>query len=361
MKNILIICNTYYQLEVAIQLKNTLFAEEKVEVLISDHSKGTEEVVEKLKERKVFEDCQWICSKKRNQELTFFQKFQDCFEISCRKKNRFSFFLENLSEKRIDEIVFFNCTIEIDGIFSILKRMNKNLKISMFEEGILSYSINNYPMGRRWLVAMLSHALDKPTLYTQPYVFYCFYPEIYEGKGLPQRIPLISRESVTAKLLNTVFMPDLRIYDGYKYIFFTSVYDFEGGKPVGEYELVCKVAKLVGKGNLLIKTHPRDIRTIYTDNGFNVDQNSSIPWEVIQLSGDFRNKVFMTINSGSVLSGSVMSENPVRTYYMYKLCDISGNKSCKKNIYDIEKLLLNNTMKEILRTVRIAERIEDIL
>lgn len=65
-----------------------------------------------------------------------------------------------------------------------------------------------------------------------------------------------------------------------------------------------------------VKTHPRDSRTIYKDHGFNVDVNSSIPWEAIQLSGDFSDKVFLTINSGSVLSGSTMSEKPVKTFYM---------------------------------------------
>lgn len=143
--------------------------------------------------------------------------------------------------------------------------------------------------------------------------------------------------------------------------FFTSVYDFEGGNPIGEYELVCKVAKLVGIDNLLVKTHPRDSRTIYKDHGFNVDVNSSIPWEAIQLSGDFSDKVFLTINSGSVLSGSTMSEKPVKTFYMYKLCDIKENKSCQKNAQDIEALLCESSMKEVFRNVRIAEKIEDIL
>lgn len=96
-------------------------------------------------------------------------------------------------------------------------------------------------------------------------------------------------------------------------------------------------------------------------HGFNVDVNSSIPWEAIQLSGDFSDKVFLTINSGSVLSGSTMSEKPVKTFYMYKLCDIKENKSCQKNAQDIEALLCESSMKEVFRNVRIAEKIEDIL
>ena len=121
------------------------------------------------------------------------------------------------------------------------------------------------------------------------------------------------------------------------------------------------MASLVGKNNLLIKIHPRDYRTIYADHGFNVDENSAVPWEAIQLAGDFSEKIFLTVNSGSVLAGSFMSKKPVRTFYMYKLCNINENVSCKKNARDIENLLKNEDMKAILQKVNVAEKLEDIL
>ena len=46
---------------------------------------------------------------------------------------------------------------------------------------------------------------------------------------------------------------------------------------------------------------------------------------------------------------------------MYKLCDLTENEPCKKNARYIESLLKNENMKKILRTVKIAERLEDIL
>ncbi len=146
-----------------------------------------------------------------------------------------------------------------------------------------------------------------------------------------------------------------------KYFFFTSVYDFEGGEPIGEYELVCKIADLVGKENLLVKTHPRDVRTIYEDEGFIVDKNSDIPWEAIQLSKDFSDKVFLTATSGSVLAGSFMSENPPKTFFMHKCCNVSGNYSAQKTIATIEELLCDEALKDSLRTVSYANDVKDIL
>lgn len=242
----------------------------------------------------------------------------------------------------------------LTGLWQVSGRSN----ITDFEE-VVKLDTNDH--GK---IVEISHytrkILKRKTLKDNLHNFYCYYPILYRGNLVPVQIPRISVEAKITGILRNIFKPDNTIYTK-KYIFFTSVYDFEGGNPIGEYELVCKVAKLVGIDNLLVKTHPRDSRTIYKDHGFNVDVNSSIPWEAIQLSGDFSDKVFLTINSGSVLSGSTMSEKPVKTFYMYKLCDIKENKSCQKNAQDIEALLCESSMKEVFRNVRIAEKIEDIL
>lgn len=125
--------------------------------------------------------------------------------------------------------------------------------------------------------------------------------------------------------------------------------------------MVCKVADLVGKDNLLVKTHPRDKRTIYSDNGFKVDKNSNIPWEAIQLSKDFSDKVFLTVNSSSVLAGSFMSEKTVKTFYLYKLCNVENNSLAKQGVETLENLLLNNELKKILVNVNVLADIDSVI
>lgn len=360
MKRILIFANTYYQMIFAAQLKKTILKDDYVEIILSDRSNGMEEIVKKIKQTGVFENCQYIRIKNCDQHISFGRKILDCIDISLRGNNRYNIYLKGINSKYFDEFLFFNSDIEIEGIYSILLKYNKNIAISLFEEGMLNYPLDIIPTQREKAISVLKIMLHKPCLCNQKFHFYCFYPQLYYGKGIAIKVPLIARNSSVSSFLSKIFEPDLNIYKQ-RYIFFTSVYDFEGGNPVGEYGLVCKIAELVGKDNLLVKTHPRDTRTIYTENGFNVDKNSSIPWEAIQLIGDFSDKIFLTINSGSVLSGSTMSEKPVRTYYMYKLCDISGNEACKKNAQDIERLLQNDSTKEILRNVKIADNLEDIL
>lgn len=365
--NRLIICNTYYQIIFSIQLRNTIFKDDYVTLLISDHSKNTSMILKKIRDENIFNECYYI----QNLDNLYKQKqFVDKLRVLLDSIAGASFFynkqLLNLKEKFYNEILSYNCGLDIDSYYAYLYKKNKDLLYSNIEEGILSYNFLLFEdfelQKKRSIISSIRRILKENCLQSALTNFYCYYPMLYKGTLSCVQVPRVKTNSKTANTLKEIFNLEGKL-DGYKqkYIFFTSVYDFEGGEPVGEYELVCKIANLVGKGNLLVKTHPRDTRTIYIDNGFNTDKNSSIPWEAIQLSGDFSDKVFMTVNSGSVLSGSTMSESPVRTYFMYKLCDYSENPLCLKSVKNIEDLLQNEEMKKILQTVHIAEKLDDIL
>ena len=361
MRKMLIIANTYYQLILSIQMKYTIFANDHITLILSNHSNNAREVYRKLKNEKIFNECYYVESKNIDNNISKISKIIDVIKISLNFNNKYDIFLDNLPSRYFDELIFFNIKLfEYESIFGKLYKENNEINVSLFEEGILSYTQEVGNSRRRKIINIIRICTGNSPMLSKLNKFYCFFPEIYKGKLNAIKIPLINTQSLSVNSIKTIFKTENLKYEK-KYIFFTSVYDFEGGEPVGEYELVCKVADLVGKENLLVKMHPRDSRSIYKDSGFTVDENSSVPWEAIQLSGDFCDKIFLTINSGSVLSGSTMSENGVKTFYMFKLCNIEGNLSCKKNTYDIENLLKNESMKEVLKTVKIAERLEDIL
>ena len=275
---------------------------------------------------------------------------------------RFYFYKKQINNLFFDEMIVSNYDMRMYSVFAILSQYNLKLKLSRYEEGILSYSMELLFTPIRRMIGYLRKLQGKAVIEDAFSNFYCFYPSLYHEYLHAEGIPLIKRESDLKAVLQNIFeIHENNLQYTQKYIFFTSVYDFEGGEPIGEYELACRIADLVGKENMLIKTHPRDKRTVYTDNGFNVDKNSAIPWEVIQLSRDFSDNVFLTVNSGSVLAGSFMSEKAIKTFYMYKLCNITKNTACQKNAADIKALLDDKNMKDILAEVFIADRIEDIL
>lgn len=353
--NRVILCNTYYQLIFAIQLRKTLFENDDVTVIVSDHSKNAKQIVSKLKKAGVFTNVYY----KETLWLRDYNKISFIFDFL--KLNKIDLF-DDVAKEWYDEFIFYNNCIYTNLLFQKLYKRNGNIKVSQFEESILSYKTVKNRSRKAEICEIYNVVTQRPRLCKSVEKFYCFQPNFYKGKLKPIKIPQVNSNNKVRDILLKIFNVnfDENIYKE-KYIFFTSVYDFEGGEPIGEYELVCKIADLVGKENLLVKTHPRDVRTIYEDNGFTVDKNSDIPWEAIQLSRGFSDKVFLTATSGSVLAGSFMSENPPKTFFMHKCCNVLGNSSSQKTIETIEELLCDESLKGTLKTVSIANEIKDIL
>lgn len=351
----IILCNTYYQLIFAMHLNRNLFYEDEVSLVMSDHSKGAKKVCENLNKMNIFKkvnymEVKWIrAENKRNILKTI---------VKLKNENIFSF----VGNEKFDEFVFYNFDFVTNMLFQKLYKKNKDIKVTRFEEGILTYNLPISFSIKMKMINIFNNLCRRPILTKKMSGFYCFYPSFYRGILLPIEIEPIKLDREFQEILINSFNLSLD-EDSYnqKYIFFTSVYDFEGGEPIGEYELVCKVADIVGKENLLVKTHPRDVRTIYEDNGFIVDKNSDIPWEAIQLSRDFSDKVFLTATSGSVLAGSFMSENPPKTFFMHKCCNVSGNPVAQKSVGTIEELLNDVSLKDSLKTVSKANDVRDIL
>ena len=357
----LIITNTYYQVIFAIQLKMTMFQQDSVVLIVSDHSKNSKLVAGQIANLHLFEDVVYVESldfiNKKSVYDSALQFIDTCFWDG----KKYDFYSKKLDNFCFDELLCYNLGRDVVGLFALLSKENHNLRLSLFEEGILSYNTPILYTKKRKVIDFVRLLLRKTQFIKAFDCFYCFYPELYKGELNKAQVPLIEEGSETVKMIQSAFnfINDADDYSE-KYIFFTSVFDFEGEHPIGEYELACKIAKIVGKDNLLIKTHPRDRRTVYSDNGFKVDKNSSIPWEAIQLSGDFGDKVFLTASSGSVLSGSFMSSHPPKTYYLYKLCNIDGNKMAEESRRNIDELLSNKDMHSVFSRLKAVNTIEEI-
>lgn len=358
----LIIANTYSQLMIALQMKNTMFKSDEIVVLISDYPNGAYEVEKRVESLGGFEETHFVAVQGRCTGRSVSTRIKDFVDIAFGRDGNYSFYTKDIKDLWFDELICYNYMIDMVALYSKLSDINPSLIVSLYEEGILSYGVCvENTVGRR-IIDFIRKLRGKEIVHNHMGNFYCFYPSIYRGELKTVKIQSISSNTKTANELKEIFeIHENQMQYPEKYIFFTSVYDFEGGKPVGEYQLVERIAKVVGKDNLLVKQHPRDSRKIYKENGFHVDKNSSIPWEAIQLSYDFSDKVFLTVNSVSVLAASLMASTQVPTYYMYRLCDTSGNESCKNNIIDLENLLRDKNMKEILKSVRIADDERDIL
>lgn len=356
----LIIVNTYYQLIFASQLRNTLFEKDYVALVITDQSKGTELVADKLAKTGFFSE---VCYKHTDIDIckrNAAQRIQDYFEISFCKQNRYSGFLDDMRSRFYDELLVYNYTIETYGVYSALCIENPDIKVSMFEEGILSYNSIELDNAKRFIINASRRVLGKPVITSALCYFYCFFPGLYSGKLKPMEVEKIDKTSEVVSVLAEVFNVNKNNHYSEKYIFFASVYDFEGGEPIGEYEVVKRLSDYLGRENLIVKVHPRDTRTIYKNMGLKIDSRSEVPWEIILLCGDFSDKILLTVNSTSVLSSCLLSDDNIRGFYLYKMCDINNNALAKKIVSTIDRLINVDLVSYNNSSVKIISKVEDI-
>lgn len=365
MKNILILCNTYYQFIFAINLKLTNYPNDKVILILSDHSRNASMIAERTEREKIFEKIIFLKSKSLDQgKHTAREGFS--FILKC-LVHSYPEIQNKLGKITFNEFYYYNLYPSAIATYEAIKTKNKLIKCNRFEEGVLSYNTsffgnNAIPLPKRVnQVINIEKILHIHNIVDSTKSFYCFYPELYFGHLRTVKVPLINtEENQVSHIISRVFntSADSEQFKE-KYIYFASVGDFEGDERVGELELAQKIAELVGKDNLLIKIHPRDNTNEFLNAGLNVFPFSSVPWESVQLNIDFSNHVFLTATSGSVLSVNMMLNKRPKVYFMFNLCNARNNNIVKRSVLSIENLL--NFGIGNLDNIYIANSINEII
>ena len=350
-KNNIIICNTYYQLITAIQIKLTIKKNECVSVIISDHSNNAYLVYKRLLKEHIFNDVYFARTKKIcDNQAYLFKSIKGVKEAILGIGSVFDFLPKNM---KYDEILFYNYDIATHCLFARIEKGNKNVIVSKYEEGILSYNMDEVCFKK---IYAIREKVGHRNLYTSVSRFYCFYPDLYNGRLEPVAIPRIENVSDLLKttIKNIFNIEPQRLKYEKKYIYFSSVYDFEGGESVNELQCIKELADIVGVENLLIKVHPRDNVQRFKEIGVCVDRMSNVPWEAIFINHDFSENVFITIISGSVINLNMMYNSPPNTILLYKLFEDKHNKSMIKCVKTFENIYGNGRIKncEVIKNLK---------
>lgn len=322
MKNILIYCNTYYQLLVAIQLQLTIKKEDSVSVILTDESRGSKEIADRLRGAGFFHGVYYLEKKVGPEQVGA------AYRARTLCSGVFGRLPEGMPRDYVcDELIGYNLDLSTHAVYAALCRRNPAICCNAMEEGLLSYATPESSSGLLRAIQRCRRLLGWKILRKSVRKFYCFNPSVYQGELEPVAIPKLDCSSAMLRgLLQQVFLGD-RVLEPYrqKYIYLPCIYDMEGGKPIGEAALAAMLQKQLGKNDLLVKVHPRDDAGRYSASGAVVDTNSPVPFEVLCILQDFADKVLITTLSGSVLNVSALIAQPPACYYAYPLCELEGN------------------------------------
>ena len=161
-RKILFICNTYYQLIVAMQLALTVFEEDEVDVILSDHSVGAKKVADRLQDTRVFRDVLYLETLKfyASKEGLFrkARDFVDC-HVSKRRILEIECGYDEIVSYSISDFEYAVCdTVFAKGETPVFSRMEEGPILSKWKVGFLRGLEISIESGREASAPVSPHA-----------------------------------------------------------------------------------------------------------------------------------------------------------------------------------------------------------
>ena len=324
--NLLFSVFTHYQLITAIQIKLSLYPNERADIIISDHSMGYKTIAAALEKLSIFEHVYISDNVESIKADNILKKIGRAISIAF-NNNKFPIKCTNIEEYEYDEFLFYNLNYYNTCLYYLMKRRNPALVAKRFEEGYGScFSADISSSGSTRLQQKFEKLHRNPRIADIEEMFF-YEPELvlFKNEIKASPIPKIDKNDENMKrILNTIF--DYKVSDEYdrKYIFFEEAYCTDG-KEIDDLELVLKIAAKVGRENLMVKLHPRSRVDRFAEYGIKTNKAVGVPWEVIIMNNNFSDKVFLTISSGSVLSPRILFGENVPTYMLFNCTKVKSH------------------------------------
>lgn len=306
--NNLFLCKTSYQVLVIVQLVLTRFQNDENDIWISDTIANQEVLYDRIRVAGIFR------SVKKHPTKAYLRKSKGFYVLMGLLSN--ASITPNLAiDRAYDRFLFCNISYEETLIYRALKKKSKNMETYLFEDGFSSYTKNygdffaslHSGTGYRHMPCKIYKYLMYEAYYKIKAI-YAFTPELFEWlpeHGIVEIKKIDPSDSDTIRIFNQVFGYE-EVEDTYdeNTIFFEESY-YADGIEVGDYDLVNKIAAKVSENNLLVKLHPRNPANRFRNQGIHTNIGTHVPWEIIALNIDLKNKTLITIASGSALTSLI--------------------------------------------------------
>ena len=352
MQEILILCTSPYQLLVANQLKEQYFKDDKVSLAVGDTIANVSDLFLRLRQEDAFERV-LLWKIKGIVRFGLSEKLKDA--ISYRNQaNRYTKELDGL-DRNYDVFLYANISRIAGYVARRLTTINPNLTIQMFEDGFSTYSsyTGDYLEKRS-----VKHWFTRRSLWKTRELF-IFNPDIMAWRPTFHVTKISSDFSqVFLNRINRIFGYGF-LKDDYnkRVIFFEESYSADG-KTVDDVDLLEEIAKVVGKDNIIVKIHPRNPTNRFSEHGFVTNTNTSIPWEVILINGDFSKSIFVTMASNAAMNPYFLFGKTTPAFLLFK-CSKTPD-AMYKDIIEFDDQLCSKYPRVFFITQSYEEMISEI-
>lgn len=136
MKN-LMLCNTSYQILVAMWMKYRYLSEDEVDIIITDHFKGSKELVNRADSCELFRKVYYAQTLDLSRHKISYTRGQDILHLVFPKKYIQKFV--PIKEK-YDALYLANFDTFSQVLYNALAHINRSMRLYVFEEGLSTYS-----------------------------------------------------------------------------------------------------------------------------------------------------------------------------------------------------------------------------
>lgn len=315
---VLAICCTPYQLLVAAQVLAVYYPEAQADLIISDQMNNARRLWEQAKEVWPRGRVYYLEEKQLNR-LARGKVLGNILEGAAAPRRLLRRFLP--LEGAYDVFLFSNISLMNQYLILGLKAENPRLTWMLFEDGAETYSllVGSLVQSASLKVRLQLYAVQ------QLKGAYLFHPETLDWKPACPVYKLPGEYAPeTLALLNRIFQYD-RGPDRYDrpVVFFEESYPCDG-VDIGDLALVNRLAELVGKENIFVKTHPRNQENRFKKAGYATNRDSTTPWELVILNTSFAHTLLVTVGSSAATNPFCIFGVPAKALF---LCDLVEDPS----------------------------------
>ncbi len=307
----LFICRTPMQIIIAFCIKKQyLNKDDKVDLIITDTFNNYKVIASRIRKLKIFDNVYDFKIFMKNKA----KKLQMVFNI--KKYIKLDSFLYS-------EMYFWNYDYFSASLRACLYKENKNIKTFLFEEAYTIYFpykdiIKNYAFldiinfKNKYFHNNLTRNNINGLFMLNPTLL------LYKSNCPIYKIESLVNSKDFKDLIDYTFNASRAVknYDK-KYIIFEEAM-YANDPDIDDEKIFDEIINIVGKDNVIIKLHPRTIEDRFTKKGIKTLGNDGIPWEALACVGDFSDKVFITISSGSIPTYKTLFGNKINAFMLFK-------------------------------------------
>lgn len=308
-REILIFCDTPFQIMMAVYLLQSELKECLVDVIITDHISNYTMILENITMLQIFRKTYFMRAYDLDNRRGEFEitKLQYIRYVLGRKK-----YLNNLIDLRTDYDEFFVADIleSTNLIYDSLISKNPNVKVVFYEEGpiaVLCDQNNQFVQRKYSNLSVIKKLFFIIAGYRTIYGNFSYgYSSVNEISKVSYYFPIYNIPKLNEdnllyiEILNKIWKFDSNKLINQRYIFFEESF-FLNQVDSNDMLIIGDIIDIVGKENILVKLHPRSRENRFEKYGIKTNQDSSIPWELIALNSVNLKQTLIAISSGSLI------------------------------------------------------------